>query len=476
MNYTELWDKFSEIRLQWKSSRNLLEECTNFMQEKSELDKSYAKGLERLAQSSIFDNSQQSNLCLYLSLIQTYINQQALILNNISAEFSNGFSASIKKLLVHQDFLIREKSEMGKNLVEEREKLIKNHLRAKEKYLGASKDSEKGHKRKESKQEEDYQKAYLCAIEELNNFNRPFEEEMNKILMFYQKQEEERKSLIKETLIKITEIEGSYLKSLFFEVESITKEIKKYNPQTEIELFITNLRTGKRVENVQFFSSQSSYNERHSLELKIANQIEIMRKIIDKCWKGKHLTSHEKSKFSIMISDPEGKKSWVSVLNEKRNHGQFVLPGETFYQLGTLMYEVLSKLTIEDFICASQCIILSQTFYKEENKTKIFLQTLIIAHPYWNQENFWEKMLEDSLENEMEKFAEYCIGEGEIHEDLPTRLREVVVAQLSSYIAIMESFQISESIVSQIINGFVKKYHLPEDAIAILVSYCSAIK
>lgn len=94
-------------------------------------------------------------------------------------------------------------------------------------------------------------------------------------------------------------------------------------------------------------------------------------------------------KFSALLNDPDGKRAWITILNEKRNRGEFSIPNDTFFQVGELFQIVLSKLMeINDFNCASQCIILSQTFYKEESSSKHYLQSLVMTHPFWNQENF----------------------------------------------------------------------------------------
>lgn len=101
----------------------------------------YAKGIEKISKSLIFEKSTGA-LNNALGFYKSYLNQQVILLNNISEQCTSEFIVSIKKFLAQQDLAIKEKYEIGKKLVAERAKLVKLHLKAKEKYLKAPKEAE----------------------------------------------------------------------------------------------------------------------------------------------------------------------------------------------------------------------------------------------------------------------------------------------------------------------------------------------
>lgn len=79
-------------------------------------------------------------------------------------------------------------------------------------------------------------------------------------------------------------------------------------------------------------------------------------------------------------------------------------------------------------------------------------------------------ILNDSVQHEMEKFAEFNLIDVEIPEDTSVRIKEVVVSQLTSYAHIMESFHISGNLIKQLMVKFVQKYQLNEEYSNMLLS------
>lgn len=127
-------------------------------------------------------------------------------------------------------------------------------------------------------------------------------------------------------------------------------------------------------------------------------------------------------------------------------------------------------LNSEEYSVAGQCIILSQTFYTEKLSQKTYLQSEVVDHTFFKQENLWEIMINEAIENEIKKYSEYCKDFTENPEDTYQRISEVVVSQLSSYAHIMESFQMKDSIVQDILGKLVKKYNLQDDVLTMFMA------
>ncbi|CAG9314204.1 unnamed protein product [Blepharisma stoltei] len=469
MSYSELWNKFKEVRVHYRESKKTCDEFIIFLRDKSELDRSYARGLEKLALSTFFElgkgtldpclSSLKQRLIEYISLCKTLANQ-----------FHTDLALNLRQLLVHQDLLIKDKRDQGKKLVQEREKLIKIAQRAKEKYIKSCKESEACAQSKSRfeiayKQEEELSKAYQVSIENANAFAAPFREAMDKILSTYQIHEEERMKLLKESLARMVEYEKTFFKCLEYTLDALALPIESFNPSVDLKKWVDDTYIESVIEEIVFepFHHNMEF-DRFLVELKSSHQGDIVKKIIDKCWKGEVIDFDQRCQFSQTIAEPEGKKAWIAFLNEKRNQGQFKIPTETFVIIGELLHDVLtSMLNSSAYNCASQCIILSQTFYYENEGQKNYLQNEVIDHAFWKQEDVWKTIITEAIDHEIKKCNEYCKDIMQNDEDSHERLGEVVVSQLSSYAHIMESFHVPEHEIQQILNTFVKNYNLPDD-------------
>ena len=69
-------------------------------------------------------------------------------------------------------------------------------------------------------------------------------------------------------------------------------------------------------------------------------------------------------------------------------------------------------------------------------------------------------MIEDGIRKEMENYAQFCMDEtSEVHKE---RMLAILMSQLSSYIHIMKTFHINNTITGTIIKSLADKYKLPE--------------
>ena len=180
-----------------------------------------------------------------------------------------------------------------------------------------------------------------------------------------------------------------------------------------------------------------------------------------KCWESINISDEEYKQFEQIIITPEGRKSWIYYLNERRIKSQFKMPPNGFTMITKLMHEFLNYISKGNDECsAKMAIILSQTFYYERLNEKIYLHTTLINHEIWSRENIWINMIEDGIQKEMNNYAQFCMDESS--EEHKEKMFAIIISQLSSYIHIMKTFQISINLIEQVIHNIKDKYKLPE--------------
>ncbi|OMJ95903.1 hypothetical protein SteCoe_628 [Stentor coeruleus] len=177
--------------------------------------------------------------------------------------------------------------------------------------------------------------------------------------------------------------------------------------------------------------------------------------IIEKVWENKILTENECMKLNKRINDHIGRKAWMWSLNRKRSQGCFQLSNESFNIIGELFLQALSNCeNSNDIATAKNCLILSQTFYKDPPKT--YIQSFIIDHPIWKSINFWEKALDSSIIDELKKQGI------DSSQDL-SQTKSLIALQLISFGIIMMDFKLPKNLIQHIINTLTKSYSIPSD-------------
>lgn len=219
MSYLDLCDKFKEVKEHWLETKSICEEYVRFLNEKSALDRNYSKGLKRLTKLELFNHGSGS-LSSCLETIKSVCKQNSKQVKELAENLQKDLVINLKQMILHQDLLIKDKMEIGKRLVSEREKTIKSHDRAKERYFKEIKDAEISAKSKFNsglKLEE----TYKIEIEALNSNNKLYIEGMRKVLFVFQTQEEERMKNLKDSLRKMVVYEISNLRSLQYELDTL---------------------------------------------------------------------------------------------------------------------------------------------------------------------------------------------------------------------------------------------------------------
>lgn len=454
MNYTNLWDRFFEVKDFWQENRKLLEDFSNFIKEKAEIDRSYAKGLEKLSKINLFEKVFGTVSPVFQGL-KIFYSQSASHLISHADYLQDEVIMKLKKIISSHDAAIQDFKSQGKKLVLEREKLVKSHLKSRDRYWKVCKDNEQVVKPtlKAMQLEETYNKSYMFSINHLNSFNQNFHEGINKVLQVHQEQTMEKLLTLRHSLQIFIANEASSIYSMKMHLDGLPLALDTFNPEIDERMFIDSTYTGRQLELESFISYAQSQTAEPSPDADLV-------KIINSCWEGVQLAEENFQYFESVISKSEGQKKFITLLNEKRKNGLFKIPKLTFDDLGILVNKALNRFNeIEHLALAKQCIILSQTFFKVDDKDdKVFLQTLVMNHKLWKKEDYWEFMVDNAVDCALDNLTEF--GDETVGDELEEKKRSVIVSAIISYTHMMASFNVDKSKIVRILERGRERYEL----------------
>ena len=206
-----------------------------------------------------------------------------------------------------------------------------------------------------------------------------------------------------------------------------------------------------------FISREITTNTLIGTELERSFIDDAFRAIMDVCWTKQKLKPEDFQYFASIIGTPDGKKIFISALNDKRKIGAFLIPEENFITLGKLFRLTLDSLMAENsFSCVRQCIILSQTFY---NKDKVYVQNLIVSHAIWENKSYWIQLVEDSIDKEIDNLQEFERFD-DSKEEKENRSKDVILTTLTSYADIMNCFRVEKETITEVIRKCKDKFFI----------------
>ena len=478
MSYLDLWDKFTDVRGFWAENRKTIDEFSMFLKEKAELDRFYGKGLEKLGKLPLFDRSFGTISPAFQGLRTFYSESSGQLLYHADY-LQNELFTKLKRIVLLQDANIHEYKQQGKRLVMEREKLVKNHLKCRNKYWKICKENESLTQKSNARPaqlEDGYNKAYMVAINQLNSFNPIFQDGMKRILLEYQSQNSEKLLELRAVFQKFVASEASNVYSMKMHLDNLPVAIDTFNPDVDQRMFVGSTFTGKLIEDESFLSYSHGVSEKNNIESVDSNDEETFEAIVNSCWIGNPLGFEDKKYFSEVISKDIAKRKFIMILNNKRKNGEFRVPKNTFADLGALFNLALDSFTeIEHLSVAKQCIILSQTFYTSsenpeedvQKAEKTYLQSLIFDHPLWKKEDYWEYMVENAVQCSLKSLTEFD-DELDTNDDLEIRKKSVISSAVISYAHIMSSFKIDKNRVISILEKTKAKHNLSDDELPLL--------
>jgi hypothetical protein len=174
--------------------------------------------------------------------------------------------------------------------------------------------------------------------------------------------------------------------------------------------------------------------------------------IINKAWNGEELSDNDYSEFNTKMAEPVGRTAMCFCLNTRRNKSCFEIPEKGYETIATLLIPALTEAErSHDFNTIKIIIVLTQTFYMRSGQDKVYLYYGIQGHDMWKKMEFWERLINSTITEELKKQGENFEGTRDL---AAVNNKSLVFCQLASFGNIMMMFRLDESLV----RGMIEKY------------------
>ena len=171
--------------------------------------------------------------------------------------------------------------------------------------------------------------------------------------------------------------------------------------------------------------------------------------------------------FEILKNNLDNQRLFLSELNRIRTVGKYKRNKDIIDLTGTVLNIILDNLAINrNFEMAKNCIILSQTFYYEnDKKEKKFIYEQIINNKNVQNEDFWRYFIDLLISKEFMKLQKNLEDKNinifmkdNIPENMLNKIEELLFAQIVPCINNMIEFNIDKVIIMKILEEFISKY------------------
>ena len=355
------------------------------------------------------------------------------------------------------------------------------------------------------KEAKDKQKKYEDYIEIANKEREKYIELSEKVYDLAQKLDNEYINLIKNNMNSLLNSENDLFNIILQENQNMLKNIEKINFNFELEEFINSkfpkfskpkpfiyeqytpylfLRERNKTDlsninneiykkivndlNHLFLSdkynlnnNKNDSNENNNIKKNIINidDIDYIRNIVHEVWNSKQI---DFKKINNLLKNEQLRLLILREINQYRNEGIFILDNISYDNLAKVFNIIINNSKkAKDYENIKTCMILSQTFYKSPDD-KILLQKEIMRNEIWKNLNFWEEIIEYSINEEVNNSKGYLIFFEEDEEKRKERVKNCANSVLITFLYNMELFKISKKDIKNIIDKFVKKYEIED--------------
>ena len=328
---------------------------------------------------------------------------------------------------------------------------------------------------------------YVEYINKANHEREKYIRESEHIYDKIQNLDEEFINMMKNQINFLIEKELNLIESIKKRKISLIEYTNQINIEKDIKNFInsklTKFNHPKPFEYVdynpdKFLRSRKGHNEtiQHEICLKIieslktifkyekptTNEIEeeninFINETVNDIWEQ---NSYNKKKLELLFKEHIYRFRFLRMLNQYRVEGIFILENISFQNFCMTLSSLLDNaIKDDDYECIKLCMILSQTFYLQGEK-RIILQSGITLNSIWQSKDFWDKMIEYSINEEVNNTKGYLIFLDEDHKSREKRVESAIISNLITYSFNMKLFGYPEKEAKIIIDQFIEKYKI----------------
>jgi hypothetical protein len=213
-------------------------------------------------------------------------------------------------------------------------------------------------------------------------------------------------------------------------------------------------------------------NAKEIMDAKSENLINI-ENLVNKAFTDKILNFEDKKKIANFSVLKRSRRYLLNYLNKIRIKNKLNISENIYNNLGEILKQNISGIDKEnniDFESYKLIIIISTSLYKYNFSKKIFLQNFINDCPIWKKNEFWEKMIQYEIIEEMikQKRLNLLNLSKENPENKLKRIQLIAKSYLNTYIYHMLSFNVDFNIMNDIISFFSNYYFFEKATIDFL--------
>ena len=337
-------------------------------------------------------------------------------------------------------------------------------------------------------------KIYQDSVDKANELREQSIDKQKNLLYIYQDIEEEVGRVnhtITNILYSVLKFQKDTIEKLLIEIDNIrnsintTKDIKQLilnytgNEKPEEKILFNNFKStidfdkSDNLETYKIFTESVNFikgvvNDEYPLyDEKLEKDKIEMRGIMNRLFENNDMNDQDK-----LLNYMKNKKMHISfliVLSKLRTNNRFQQKRQIIDLLGTILNDILKVAEKEKlYENAKNCIILSQTFFYEENNEKHYLLEKILKNKWLTSVDFWTNFIDLMIEQEIDKFvlahpeikkSQILSGSDEINEKFRMKISELLFSQLLPYINNMNEFKVDLKNIVKVTEFFCDKYN-----------------
>ena len=175
------------------------------------------------------------------------------------------------------------------------------------------------------------------------------------------------------------------------------------------------------------------------------------------------LSTEEILELKELLDKHENRIIFLQKLSDYRSRGKFYLDLTDYILLCKFLNVICEKVKRDiDYHSAEMSIILSQTYFIEENNRKKYLQEGIKENSLFKDKTFWEEFLVYSINKEIMKTMKRDSKIKEDKKNSDTKLSNVVFSQVLTLIDNMFEFDVKANFIKEILEPKINYYKLNE--------------
>ena len=515
-----LWNKYVPLHERLMKKISYLSKVLNNFNDIYHVKKDYYKTLKPVINTEIPPCKEESNFPNFINIVKTtndkYIEfEEAMyieIISNIKdliekMKNEKGFYEDyIKYLALYKDE--KKKMEKNKNIyhssagIAEKSTIYLKDLVIKKKLNNDNiinqqiEISENESKNRLTIMSKDCE-AYVKSLDYVNNMRIKLNNKQSKLLKLYEELEKQDKNLYS----KVMEIIRKYQRKILdFTGEKISYTegiIKSINIERDIRELVESLRSREKPEEkipYIHYPTEIDFDKcNDSKDYKVVNEVvKTIKKYSNNVFTDYDEALEEKknkmrdliNKFFDMnrTTDLEDRKNIIEYLKDERTHGLFLIvlsklrTNNRFCREKSLI-DLLSEILMmildvaekkKDYVSAKNCIILSQTFYyNDESKPdkKAYILENIKKHTWLKSISFWKDFILLMILKEFKKLEEMNTNDNiiiaknkNISESVKPKIGEVLFSQLLPYIGNMNEFNVDKKLIIKILDDINDRY------------------